>query len=51
MGAWEAFGIQQTGQLDKANTDKASAISIYEACEAHDAEARKAATVTKGLHL
>lgn len=51
VGAWEAFSVQQTGQLDKANSDKSSAISIVQACETRDAEARKAATAKKGIHL
>lgn len=39
VGDWETFGAAQTGQLDKANADKASAIATVEACEKRDAEA------------
>src|SRR5262249_17305246 len=47
QGAWMAFGVAQTGQLDKANADKAGAIEIVESCEKRDAEAAQAITKHK----
>ncbi len=49
QGAWVVFGDAQTGQLDKANVDKRSAIEIVEACEKRDREAEKTITKKKGL--
>jgi hypothetical protein len=43
-----AFGDRQTGQLDKANADKAGAGAILSLCEKRNAEAIDAAT-PKGL--
>jgi hypothetical protein len=37
------FGIRQTGQLDKANTDKTVVVYTYEECERQNAEALKRA--------
>jgi hypothetical protein len=45
LGSWVAFGDAQTGQLDKANTDKRAQHDIVTACEKRDREA--AAKVTK----
>lgn len=42
VGEWETFGAAQTGQLDKANADKTSALAVIEACEKRDAEAEAA---------
>lgn len=38
-GSWVVFGDAQTGQLDKANTDKRAAHDIVTACEMRDREA------------
>ena len=37
------FGIQQTGQLERANADKSSAAAILDTCEAWQAKAAAAA--------
>ena len=50
-GAWEAFAVQQTGQLDKSNADRAASIEIVEKCEARDAAARQATVKRKTLKL
>ena len=34
VGAIAAFGVAQTGQLDKANADKASAAGLLDSCDA-----------------
>lgn len=47
-GQWVAFGSNQTGQLELANRDKATAIEIVEKCEARDAETVKALTKRRG---
>lgn len=44
-GSWVVFGDAQTGQIDKANTDKKAQHDIVVACEKRDREA--AAKVTK----
>ena len=44
VGAWVVFGDGQTGQLDKANTDKRAAHDIVTACEARDRAASKQIT-------
>jgi hypothetical protein len=38
---WQVFGVEQTGQLDKSNGRFVDGISIFEKCEARDAEAVK----------
>lgn len=43
VGEIAAFGDRQTGQLDKANSDKAGADGILAVCERRQAEALKAA--------
>ncbi|MBO9380148.1 hypothetical protein GG804_25605 [Sphingomonas histidinilytica] len=48
IGEVAAFGDRQTGQLDKANADKAGAGAILSLCEKRNAEAIDAAT-PKGL--
>lgn len=40
MGQWVAFGDAQTGQLERANDEKQTALWIVNQCEA---EAKKAA--------
>lgn len=50
-GAWVAFGVAQTGQLDKSNADKSGAIEIVEKCETRDAAARAATVKRKALKL
>jgi hypothetical protein len=49
LGSWMSFGIAQTGQLDKANADRAAAIEIVERCEARDAAARAATSRKRRL--
>lgn len=44
VGELGAFGDRQTGQLDKANADKAGADAVMIACEARNAAAIAAAT-------
>jgi hypothetical protein len=46
-----SFGIAQTGQLDKANADRAATIEIVEKCEARDAAAREATSKKAMLPL
>lgn len=41
-GGWITFGVQQTGQLDKANQIPPDIMEIITKCEARDAEAAKA---------
>ena len=36
---WQVFGVEQSGQLAKANGRTADVIGIVRACEARDAEA------------
>ncbi|KQX19326.1 hypothetical protein ASD39_15545 [Sphingomonas sp. Root50] len=48
VGELAAFGDRQTGQLDKANADKAGAGAILTMCEKRNADAIDAAT-PKGL--
>lgn len=43
VGELAGFGDRQTGQLDKANADKAGADAILTACETRNAAAIKAA--------
>jgi hypothetical protein len=43
VGDWVTFGLQQTGQLDKANGRTADALAIVEGCERRDAQAVKRA--------
>lgn len=50
-GAWVAFAVAQTGQLDKSNADKSGAIEIVEKCEARDSAARAATVKRKTLKL
>lgn len=38
---WREYGIAETGQLNKANDDKAVSLAIVEACEARDAEVKR----------
>lgn len=40
---WMAFGVAQTGQLRKANEDKADQLGIIRRCEARDRAAVRAA--------
>lgn len=42
-GGWIAFGDRQTGQLDKANADKAGVRGILGTCAAWQAKAAAAA--------
>lgn len=49
VAPWIIFGVSQTGQLQKSNVDRHSAIEIVERCEARDAEAEKATTKHKRL--
>ena len=42
-GEWVAFGDRQTGQLDKANADKAGVHGILATCEEWQAKAVAAA--------
>jgi hypothetical protein len=42
-GTLAMFGIQQTGQLERANADKSSAAAILDTCEAWQAKAAAAA--------
>ena len=37
---WQLYGIGETGQLNKANDDKATGFEIINACEHRDAEVR-----------
>lgn len=39
---WQVFGLEQTGQLDKANGKVGDVLAIYDTCEAREAEVRKA---------
>lgn len=39
---WQVFGLEQTGQLDKANGRMGDTLSIISTCEAREAEVRKA---------
>lgn len=41
---WQLYGIGETGQLNKANDDKATGFEIINACERRDAEAQKRLT-------
>jgi hypothetical protein len=50
-GEWIAFGDRQTGQLDKANADKAGTIGILDACAAWQAKAAAAARPRRFLGL
>lgn len=43
MGAIASFGLQQTGQLDKANADKAGALRLGTVCDNHQQRALKRA--------
>lgn len=38
-GEIAAFGLRQTGQLDKANADKAGALRLGQTCEDHQRKA------------
>lgn len=42
VGSWMGFGLAQTGQLDKANSNTADAVSIIQKCEARNAAAFEA---------
>ena len=44
VGALAAFGDAQTGQLDKANVDKAAILAFEARCKARDAELIKSVT-------
>jgi len=44
VGQIGAFGDAQTGQLDKANAEKAGALQILQLCEARNARAIAAVT-------
>lgn len=37
---WQVFGLNQSGQLEKANNDKPSIVYIYSTCESLYNEAR-----------
>jgi len=37
VGPWIGFGVAQTGQLDKANSQTADTFNIVSRCEARDA--------------
>lgn len=38
---WQLYGTEETGQLNKANDDKATGFAIINACEARDAEIKR----------
>ena len=38
---WQLYGIAETGQVNKANDDKATAFLIINGCEARDAQIRR----------
>ena len=44
VGTLAAFGDEQTGQLDKANSDKKAIVDFESRCKARDAELIKAVT-------
>lgn len=39
VGEIASFGLRQTGQLDKANADKAGAVRLGETCEKYQQQA------------
>lgn len=41
MGEWVAFGDAQTGQLERANDEKQTALWIVRNCEAEQAKAAR----------
>lgn len=38
---WQLYGVAETGQLNRANDDKATGYAIISRCEARDAEVRR----------
>ena len=42
VGSWVSFGIAQTGQLDKANSQTRDAVAIIRKCESFDKAAADA---------
>lgn len=41
---WQLYGTAETGQLNKANDDKATGLSIIQGCERRDEEVRRRAS-------
>ena len=38
---WQLYGVAETGQLNRANDDKATGFAIIQGCERRDAEVRR----------
>jgi len=38
---WQLYGVAETGQLNRANDDKATGFRIISACEARDTDVKR----------
>jgi hypothetical protein len=48
---WQAFGLGQSGQLERANIEKEAIIEIVTGCEKRDAELHRRLTRRKVLGI